>query len=97
MTALVTVGSTKFDLLVDFALSRDCLEALREGEYTKLIVQYGNSKWPANVPEGIVSIAAYKFKPTLMDDIRAADLVISHAGLYSNCGWLNSCSIILPH
>lgn len=80
MIALVTVGSTKFDALIDFALSRDCLDALRDREFTKLIVQYGNSKWPANVPEGILSIAAYKFKPTLDEDVQAADLIISHAG-----------------
>lgn len=79
MTALVTVGSTKFDLLVEHAASSACLDALQERGISKLIIQYGNSRW--DPPEDSqISITAYKFKKSLAEDIQQADLVISHAG-----------------
>ncbi|KAF9510637.1 glycosyltransferase family 1 protein [Hydnum rufescens UP504] len=83
MAALVTVGSTRFDALVDVVLTMDCLHAFRERGYTRLIVQYGNSHWtqPAKewVEEGI-HISAFTFKPSLLEDVENAALVISHAG-----------------
>jgi beta-1,4-N-acetylglucosaminyltransferase len=43
-TCLVTVGATaSFDSLVAAALSSAFLQALSEAQYTRLIVQYGNT------------------------------------------------------
>jgi beta-1,4-N-acetylglucosaminyltransferase len=43
-TCLVTVGATaSFDQLVAAALSSAFLQALSEAQYTRLIVQYGNT------------------------------------------------------
>ena len=80
MTAFVTVGSTKFDLLVESVLSIECLGALERRGYGTLIIQYGNSQLPT-IPQSKVSITAYKFKQSLAQDIRQADVVISHAGM----------------
>ena len=79
MTAFVTVGSTKFDLLVETVLSIECLGALERRGYGTLIIQYGNSQLPT-IPQSKVSVTAYKFKQSLAQDIRQADVVISHAG-----------------
>ncbi|KAF8312024.1 glycosyl transferase [Clavulina sp. PMI_390] len=70
LTALITVGSTKFDDLIQHATSTECINALQEKGFTKLIIQYGNT----------LTLAAYSFKPTLAEDIEQADLLISHAG-----------------
>jgi len=80
MTAFVTVGSTKFDLLVESVLSIECLGALERRGYGTLIIQYGNSQLPT-IPQSKVSVTAYKFKQSLAQDIRQADVVISHAGM----------------
>lgn len=80
MTAFVTVGSTKFDLLVESVLSIECLGALERRGYSTLIIQHGNSQ-PPSVPQSKVSIMVYKFKQSLAQDIMQADIVISHAGM----------------
>lgn len=81
LTALVTVGSTKFDLLVEHAVSIACLDALKQRGVSNLIVQYGNSRWVPPPEESQLSITAYDFKQSLTDDIQQANLIISHAGL----------------
>lgn len=95
MQAFVTVGSTKFDALIDSVLSQQVLAALRLQGYTTLVIQSGNSL------VGIASVTAttvddttrlqkdgldieiWKFKPSLEAEYKQADLVISHAGALS--------------
>lgn len=78
-TALVTVGSTKFDILIEHIASTACLDALARRGYSNLIIQYGNSQWqPLEATQ--LLITAYDFKPSLAEDIQQADLIISHAG-----------------
>lgn len=80
---LATVGSTRFDGLVSGVLASPCLRALSQRGYTDLVVQYGNSDWNYTSKEWDeygIHIIAYTFKPSLSDDIKAASLVISHAG-----------------
>lgn len=91
MRAFLTVGSTRFDELVNAALSQHVLSSLRLKEYTELVVQCGNSdsehagmfsgEHPISTfdREG-VRIEIWKFKPSLQDEYKLADLVISHAG-----------------
>ena len=88
MLAFVTVGSTRFDELIDTVLSTAVLTALRERGYRKLVVQCGNyssdlgvqaaGQWQKRLQD--VDIILWRYKPTLMDEIATADLVISHAG-----------------
>jgi beta-1,4-N-acetylglucosaminyltransferase len=90
MHAFATVGSTKFDLLVNEILSSRTLNTLKDRGYTTLTVQCGNSTFKQATQlseEGVahftlegVSIEVWKFKPTLKEEYEKADLIISHAG-----------------
>ncbi|KAG6919934.1 hypothetical protein DXG01_013283 [Tephrocybe rancida] len=90
MLAFATVGSTRFDSLVQSILSLPVLSALRLKGYTQVVVQCGNSSFELassissgrelTVEKDGVEIELWKFKPTLQDDYEKADLVISHAG-----------------
>lgn len=89
MQAFVTVGSTKFDGLIDAVASEDFLTRLFASGYTRLVVQYGNSKLRqsfCNESSHGVEVTAWPFKPNLSEEYRAADLVISHAGPRDICG-----------
>ncbi|KAF5358031.1 hypothetical protein D9756_001939 [Leucocoprinus leucothites] len=90
MHAFVTVGSTRFDLLVKEILSSRTLQALKQRGCTTLTVQCGNSAYEQAslvakgetarlVLEGI-PVELWKFKPALKEEYEKADLVISHAG-----------------
>lgn len=92
MLAFITVGSTKFDALVQAILSQPVLAALRLQGYTTLIVQCGRSVVNVNAStttatgdtitlrkDGI-DIEMWSFKPSLEAEYDRADLVISHAG-----------------
>lgn len=94
MLAFVTVGSTRFDSLVQAALSEPVLSSLRRKGYTQLIIQCGNSAFEfastiahdqgSFVNREGVTVELWKFKPSLQKEFEQADLVISHAGaLYS--------------
>ncbi|TFK27370.1 glycosyltransferase family 1 protein [Coprinopsis marcescibilis] len=91
MRAFVTVGSTKFDALIQKVFSQEVLEALQKQGYTEVIVQCGNSSFeeqrgaadgehPVIVQRGGLVVEYWKFKPTLEEEYERADLVISHAG-----------------
>ena len=87
MQAFVTVGSTKFDGLIDIIVSEYFLTTLSTSGYTRLVVQYGNSKVRQPFCNGTshgVEVITWPFKPSLREEYLAADLVISHAGLRSN-------------
>lgn len=91
MLAFVTVGSTRFDGLVQRALSDAVVDELCAKGYNHLVVQCGNSDFDAGLythdgetwtrqraDGGIVEV--WRFKPTLQEEYERADLVISHAG-----------------
>lgn len=91
MLAFVTVGSTKFDALVQAVCSDAVLEALRNKGYTELVVQAGDSAFEhGSMMDGASDSARtdahgirqeyYRFKPSLREDYERADLIISHAG-----------------
>ncbi|KAG6831179.1 hypothetical protein H0H92_012319 [Tricholoma furcatifolium] len=89
MLAFVTVGSTRFDSLVQAVVSSQVLSALRLRGYNQLVVQCGNSDFelalsisrgPFILEREGIKIELWKFKPTLQDEYEKADLVISHAG-----------------
>jgi UDP-N-acetylglucosamine transferase subunit ALG13 len=92
MRVLITVGSTRFDALVEAALSQPVLNALTQKGYSEVVIQCGNSQVDdafsptereRNVRMHGVNIDMWKFKPSLDEEYDAADLVIGHAGLRS--------------
>ena len=89
MYAFITVGSTRFDKLVQQALSDAVIDVLRAKGYSKIVVQCGNSEFDTKhfVSKGETwvlrddeDIQVWKFKPSLQKEYEQADLVISHAG-----------------
>ena len=81
MHIFVTVGSTKFDLLIEEICSPECLEALSVRGCDKLVIQYGNSHWPSEeLSTAKLHVEGFSFKQSTAEDIHAADLIISHAG-----------------
>lgn len=95
-TVLVTVGSTRFDALVDAALQDDFLDAVRTlGAGARLIVQHGQSavRAPASAaPATIHGVPCTRatvrglevdwcaYVPDLGVLLAHADLVVTHAG-----------------
>lgn len=83
----ITVGSTKFDALINEVLQEDTLKAFQDAGLTDIAVQCGNSALPASWSTGPSTQVAgtridiWKFKPSLDEEISKVDLVISHAGL----------------
>lgn len=79
----VTVGSTRFDKLVSAASSDSFVSLLDALTYTHLTIQHGQSPRPAlsessNMTR--ITVDTYQYKPTLHEDMKQADLIISHAG-----------------
>lgn len=84
---LVTVGTTKFDTLIEAILSEPVLKALIIAGYTEIRLQIGSA--PETVREKArllssslahITLDVFDYKPSLELDIEWADLVISHAG-----------------
>lgn len=97
MHVFVTVGSTRFDALVQRVLSAHVLDVLRAKGYQSLDVQCGNSDFDASQLSrdaddrwqraGDLQTTVWRFKPSLKDDYERADLIISHAG----ASWSSPC------
>uniref|UniRef100_A0A2K6MK07 UDP-N-acetylglucosamine transferase subunit ALG13 n=2 Tax=Rhinopithecus TaxID=542827 RepID=A0A2K6MK07_RHIBE len=77
----VTVGTTSFDDLIACVLAPDSLQKTESLGYNRLILQIGRG---TVVPEPFstesFTLDVYRYKDSLKEDIRKADLVISHAG-----------------
>lgn len=82
----VTVGTTRFDDLVDTILTDQILASLQLVQCKCLKIQYGAGKpIDSNAIERVrqqfsIDIECYDFKAHILSDISASDLVISHAG-----------------
>ncbi|XP_046879559.1 UDP-N-acetylglucosamine transferase subunit ALG13 homolog [Hypomesus transpacificus] len=77
----VTVGTTSFDNLIESVTSSEAVQALKARGYQHLILQVGRgSVLPS--PEACpgLTLEAFRFKDSIAENIRQADLVISHAG-----------------
>jgi beta-1,4-N-acetylglucosaminyltransferase len=92
MLAFVTVGSTRFDSLVQSILSSQILSCLLLKGYSELVIQCGLSEVsdlemptesgiPLKLHKDGVAIEIWRFKSSLETEYDRADLVISHAGL----------------
>ncbi|GAA5890721.1 hypothetical protein JCM8208_004973 [Rhodotorula glutinis] len=94
LTAVLTVGSTRFDPLVAAALSDPSLAALASLGVTRLLAQVGNSALPQEYQEGAstraggLTVQVVRFLGDLEDKVGEADLVVSHAGAGSILSFL---------
>lgn len=94
----VTVGSTKFDDLVQSILSDPLIEVLRARGCKHLVVQVGNSQVPTQWLDrplvqdlGTITVEWWRFKPDLSEEVAKADLIISHAGKCAIRCWFTDC------
>lgn len=76
---LITVGTTRFDSLVETIFTESFLEAAQKISVDKIVLQHGHSPLPRSV-EVTFSIEAHTFLSHLQDEIEMADIVIGHAG-----------------
>lgn len=90
MLVFVTVGSTRFDALVQAAVSEQVLDALHKKGYKRIVIQRGNSDFRreagSNGEDLVVfeknglEVETWKFKSSVQSEVERADLVVSHAG-----------------
>jgi len=95
MHVFLTIGSTRFDSLIESAFTELFLSSLRKKGYSTLVIQCGNSafEFSSDIQNGEtqtlnrsgVDVEFWKFKPSLQEDYEKADLVISHAGRFPRC------------
>ncbi|XP_029918567.1 UDP-N-acetylglucosamine transferase subunit ALG13 homolog [Myripristis murdjan] len=80
-TVFVTVGTTSFDELIGSITSSAAVQALKSRGYDRLVLQVGRGSvlpGPEVCPH--ITLEAFRFKDSIAEDIKGADLVISHAG-----------------
>lgn len=89
----ITVGTTKFDSLIEQINTIEIATIFKKFKCEKLTIQIGAGKlvdFNRNKFYKDVSIEVYGLKPSIIDDINSADLVISHAGAGSCLESLNA-------
>ena len=104
----VTVGSTRFDALVQRVLSEPVQNALWKKGYRTMDVQCGSSDLDITqlieladghwrLP-GALETNVWRFKPTLSEDYGRAGLIISHAGRSPSprASWMTPTVLPLP-
>ncbi|XP_069550514.1 UDP-N-acetylglucosamine transferase subunit ALG13 [Brachyistius frenatus] len=80
-TVFVTVGTTSFDELIESVTSPEAAQALKARGYERLVLQVGRgSLLPAADSCPHIRLEAFRFKDSIAEDMKQADLVISHAG-----------------
>ncbi|KAK2640520.1 hypothetical protein Ddye_028315 [Dipteronia dyeriana] len=82
-TVFVTVGTTCFDALVKAVDTLEVKRELSRRGYTHLLIQMGRGTYvPTTSPgeDGSVAVEYFHFSSSIADHLRAASLVISHAG-----------------
>ncbi|XP_077341755.1 UDP-N-acetylglucosamine transferase subunit ALG13 [Lithobates pipiens] len=80
-SVFVTVGTTSFDELISCVSTERCTSILKELGYNRMILQIGRGTVepePYCTPNFTMDV--FRYKDSLVQDIRNADLVISHAG-----------------
>ncbi|KAM3911081.1 UDP-N-acetylglucosamine transferase subunit ALG13-like [Leptodactylus fuscus] len=80
-SVFVTVGTTSFDELISCVSSEQTVRILKERGYSRLSLQIGRGTVePKSYSAARFTLDVFRYKDTLAEDIRRADLVISHAG-----------------
>lgn len=79
--ALVTVGSTQFNSLIEAMDSEVIFRALAKRGITRLLVQKGTSSYQMRLSSAHgVTVEVFAYRPRLHEVLRDAALIISHAG-----------------
>lgn len=78
-SVFVTVGTTKFNELIDSVTNHHTLEALKHNGYRSMTLQVGNGTY-IHKSSDVMEISSYTFKPDIGTDMINSDLVISHGG-----------------
>uniref|UniRef100_A0A4W5N971 UDP-N-acetylglucosamine transferase subunit ALG13 n=1 Tax=Hucho hucho TaxID=62062 RepID=A0A4W5N971_9TELE len=77
----VTSGKTSFDDLIERATSPEAVQLLKARGYQHLVLQVGRSSiFPDSDSCHKLTLEAFKFKDSTAENVKCADLVISHAG-----------------
>lgn len=81
----VTVGTTDFNNLIEAIDCEEFLNSIVRKDCKRLVIQIGRGNVePTYLPDVCSSVdidlEIYRFKPTLSEDMQAADLIICHAG-----------------
>ncbi|XP_070769691.1 UDP-N-acetylglucosamine transferase subunit ALG13 isoform X2 [Enoplosus armatus] len=80
-TVFVTIGTTSFDELIESITCPESVQALKARGYERLVLQVGRgSLLPDADSCPHVRLEAFRFKDSIAEDIKQADLVVSHAG-----------------
>ncbi|KAE8608568.1 hypothetical protein XENTR_v10011534 [Xenopus tropicalis] len=80
-TVFVTVGTTSFDDLISCVSAKETVRILKGLGYNRLILQIGRGTIePAPCCTSDFLLEFFRYKDSLVEDIKSADLVISHAG-----------------
>ena len=106
MRVFVTVGSTRFDDLVDTVLSSPVLESFKKQGFETIIIQCGqyeggqvdttahrDDTWSLE-RDGLM-VQMWRYKQSLSEEFEVADLVLSHAG--TSLHVRHSSNLILHH
>jgi beta-1,4-N-acetylglucosaminyltransferase len=79
----ITVGTTEFDELVCEIDDMNFIHTLKENGFTSATLQIGRGTHEPSILSSGCSelvVEVYRFKPTLDEDMKRADLIISHCG-----------------
>jgi beta-1,4-N-acetylglucosaminyltransferase len=79
----ITVGTTKFEELIKHLDEEETLKVFKEFGYTNLVYQIGRGEYkPTNYSKvSGLKVEVFPLKPSLIDDLKSADIVISHCGM----------------
>jgi beta-1,4-N-acetylglucosaminyltransferase len=87
MTCFVTVGTTKFDALIKVLDDPEAgfVDLLKKHGFSQLIIQRGKGEYEPSFPTSDddgsdFTVKVFRFLPSILDHIKNARLVISHAG-----------------
>lgn len=101
-TVFVTVGTTKFEDLIEVISSDEVLQVLLDKGFQRVLVQYGNgsrvpfaSRPSSNTFKEKLLLECYRLKPSLDDDMKNASLVVSHSGYGCLVEALNLCKPVV--
>ncbi|KAG4068230.1 hypothetical protein HA402_007750 [Bradysia odoriphaga] len=89
----ITVGTTQFDALIQTILTEEIIQSFHKFKCKKITMQIGQGKIDDQAVQLLskeFEIEVYALKPTILPDVKSADLVISHAGAGSCIEVLNA-------
>jgi beta-1,4-N-acetylglucosaminyltransferase len=81
----ITVGTTEFDEFIEQIDNAQFVDALKQIHCQSLVLQIGRGKYePRHLGDECgargISFDCFRFKPTLDEEMKHADLIISHCG-----------------